>query len=272
MTHEVTDVLVVGAHPDDCDIKAGGAALKWARAGGQVKFVSLTNGAAGHHEIGGVELAKRRRAEAQAAAEVLGIDYEVHDVTDGELEPSLPGRKHLIRTIREFQPDLVLTHRPNDYHPDHRYTSTLVQDSAYMVTVPNVCTDTEALPYNPVMAYLGDDFHKPYPHQADAVVAIDDVIEEKLDALDQHESQFYEWLPYNDGVYEAVPGDPADRREWLASEYIDHWFVDGDGYSDELRDRYDAETAHSTRHVEVFEACEYGAQLLPDEFDALFPR
>ena len=269
---EPVDVLVFGAHPDDCDIKAGGVAVKWADAGGRVRFVSLTNGAAGHQRIGGVELSRRRRAEAQAAADVLGIEYDVQDVTDGELEPTVDRRKRIIRTIREFEPDLVLTHRPNDYHPDHRYASKLVQDSAYMVAVPNICTDVRALSYDPVVGYLSDDFQRPYPHQPDAVVTVDDVFDRKVDALHRHESQFYEWLPYVDGVLDDVPEGDADRREWLASAYADRWFDAATDYRDELANRYDESVAADASYVEVFEACEYGGQVTDEGFAALFPK
>ena len=85
-----------GAHPDDCDSKAGGVAAKYAAAGHQVRFVSVTNGDAGHHEIGGVELARRRRAEAEAAGAVAGIEYHVLDIHDGELVPRLENRKLII--------------------------------------------------------------------------------------------------------------------------------------------------------------------------------
>ena len=142
MSKEQINILVFGAHPDDCDIKAGGVAALYVQRGHRVKFVSITNGDAGHHEMGGGPLAKRRYAEAQAAADVIGIEYELLDNHDGELMPTLENRYKIIRTIREFRPDLIMTHRPNDYHPDHRYTSTLVQDAAYMVTVPDICALT----------------------------------------------------------------------------------------------------------------------------------
>ena len=151
MNHEQNRLLVFGAHPDDCDIKAGGLAALYAQKGHRVKFVSVTNGDAGHHQMGGEPLAKRRNAEAQAAAKVLGIEYELLDNHDGHLEPTLENRFKVIQQIRQFRPDLVMTHRPNDYHPDHRYTSVLVQDAAYMVTVPNVCGLALALDYNPTI-------------------------------------------------------------------------------------------------------------------------
>ena len=127
-------VIVFGAHPDDCDIDAGGTAALWAAKGHLVKFVALTNGDAGHQSQGGGMLAKRRRLEAQEAGRRLGIaEYEVLDNHDGELEPSLAVRQQVIRRIRQWKADVVIAPRPNDYHPDHRYTGVLVQDSAYMV-------------------------------------------------------------------------------------------------------------------------------------------
>ncbi|WP_458210402.1 PIG-L deacetylase family protein [Haladaptatus sp. NG-SE-30] len=270
MSAKTLNILVFGAHPDDCDIKAGGTAAKYAADGHNVRFVSVTNGDAGHHEIGGVELARRRREEASAAGEVLDIEYEVMDHHDGELEPTLERRKKFIRHIRNYEPDLILTHRPNDYHPDHRYTSTLVQDSAYMVTVPNVCTDTEVLRYNPVIAYLSDDFQKPYPFEPDIVVSIDDVVDQKLDALHQHKSQFYEWLPWNKGNLNEVPDDEESRREWLREEWLDHSKAVAERFRDALVERY-GEAGKDVQYAEAFEGCEYGSPLTDENETELFP-
>jgi LmbE family N-acetylglucosaminyl deacetylase len=94
---------------------------------------------------------------------VLGVQYRVLDNHDGELLPSIENRREIIRLIREHRPHLVLGPRPNDYHPDHRYTAILVQDAAYMVTVPNVVTAAQHLSQNPVIMYTSDSFQKPYP-------------------------------------------------------------------------------------------------------------
>ena len=182
-TTEPIRVIVFGAHPDDCELKAGGVAAKWAALGHKVKFVSVTNGDIGHHQMAGGPLAQRRTREVKAAAEILGIETQVLDHHDGELMPTLEIRKELIRLTREWKADLVISPRPNDYHPDHRYTGILVQDSAFMVTVPFICPDTEPLRKNPVYMYLWDHFKKPNPFQADVVVSIDDTIEKKLKAL-----------------------------------------------------------------------------------------
>lgn len=265
-------ILVIGAHPDDCDFKAGGTAAKYTAQGHIVRFVSMTNGDAGHHEIGGVELVRRRRAEAEAAARVIGVEYQLMDHHDGQLEPSVVNRKATIRLIRNFQPDLILTHRPNDYHPDHRYTSTLVQDASYLVTVPNICTDTPVLKYSPVIAYLSDHFQKPYPFSPDVAVSIDETIEQKLEMLHCHTSQVYEWLAWHDGLLQEVPdGDPA-RREWLRGRMITPFDpAIANQYRDLLVQWYGPEHGRTVKHAEVFELCEYGGQPDQQELRRLFP-
>src|SRR5262245_52717272 len=177
-------LLIIGAHPDDADYHAGGTAALYRAAGHVVKMVSLTNGDAGHQTLRGADLARRRREEARAAGAVIGAEYEVLDNHDGELLPTLENRRQVIRLIRGFRPDLVLTHRPNDYHPDHRYTSQLVQDAAYMVTVPAVVPEAPHLPRDPVIAYLPDEFARPYPFQPTVAIDVDSVIAKIIAMLD----------------------------------------------------------------------------------------
>lgn len=265
-------ILVIGAHPDDCDFKAGGVATKYAALGHVVRFVSVTNGDAGHQRLGGVELAEMRRAEAEAAGAVIGIEYQVLDHHDGQLEPSLFNRQTIIRLIRSFGPDLILTHRPNDYHPDHRYTSTLVQDASYLVTVPNLCEDTPALRASPVIAYLSDDFQRPYPFTPDVAVDIDDAIERKLDMLHCHTSQVYDWLAWHDGVLQQVPAGATERREWLRGRMIEPFDpVIADRYRDLLVRWYGPQQGAAVRYCEAFELCEYGQQPSAAELRRLFP-
>jgi len=263
-------ILCIGAHPDDCEVKMGGTAALYAALGHQVKFISVTNGDAGHYAQGGGVLAERRRAEAQEAARRLGIAaYEVLDHHDAELIPSVEVRKQLIRKIREWQADLVFAPRPNDYHPDHRYTGQLVQDAAYLVMVPNVASDVPALRHNPVFLYLSDHFQKPNPFTPDIAVAIDEVIERKLDALDAHVSQFYEWLPWIDGRLEEVPADPVARRQWLRQAWLERPL--SDNMRAALARWYGPEIAARVRYAEAFEVCEYGYQPDEAEIRRLFP-
>ncbi len=264
-------VLVIGAHPDDCDIKAGGIAALYSQQGHLVKFVSVTNGDAGHHEMGGGTLAQRRNLEAQAASQTIGIEYELLDNHDGELMPTLENRYKIIRAIRDFRADLIMTHRPNDYHPDHRYTSMLVQDAAYMVTVPNICALTPHLAKNPVIVYLSDNFQKPNPFTPDVVIDIDSVVEKKIDMLHCHESQFYEWLPYNSGSLESVPNSTQDRREWLAGRLKNRFSSIAEKYRTKLIELYGGKEGQNIRYAEAFESCEYGSTLNTDNLPKLFP-
>ena len=260
-------VIAFGAHPDDCDEMAGGLAAKYVAAGHLVKFVSVTNGDAGHYEEGGGALARRRRAEAQEAGRRIGIVYDVLDNHDGELLPTLEVRRQIIREIREWKADLVLAPRPNDYHPDHRNTAVLVQDASYLVTVPNLVTDVPALKKNPVFLYFSDHFTRPQPFRPDIVVSIGDVFDKKIDMLDAHVSQMYEWLPWHDGILDRVPKDPAARKKWLAGQRPSR--VEPE-WTKVLEQFYGAQ-AGSVQHAEAFEITEYGRQPDRTEIRKLFP-
>jgi len=262
------NIIAFGAHPDDCDQRAGGTAAKYAALGHRVRFVAVTNGDAGHQTEGGGALAARRRAEAQEAGRRIGIDYVVLDNHDGELLPTLDARAQIIRQIRQWKADLVLAPRPNDYHPDHRYTGVLVQDAAYMVVVPNVAPDTPALRKNPVFLYFEDGFQKPNPFTPDVAVSIDEVIEKKLDMLDGHVSQMYEWLPWVDGKLEQVPRDPVARRRWLQESRAPQ---PTPAVRAALIKWYGAERGNAVRHAEAFEICEYGARPNEAIIRKLFP-
>ncbi len=262
-------IIAFGAHPDDAEIRSGGVAARFAAKGHLVKFVSVTNGDAGHCEMGGGALAKRRRQEAQEAARRLGIaEYEVFDNHDGELTPSLEVRKQVIRAIRQWNADIVLSPRPYDYHPDHRYTSILVQDAAFMVQIPMVVTDAPALRRNPVFLYFEDGFRKPQPFAPDIAIDIDDVWQKKLAAFDAEPSQFYEAQPKCWGGGIEVPTHPDERRKWLEKRrsvaltpqvrrVLEQW--------------YGPQRAAKIRHAEAFELCEYGRRATADELKKLFP-
>jgi LmbE family N-acetylglucosaminyl deacetylase len=261
MPDEPLRLLIIGAHPDDADYHAGGLAALYRAAGHVVKMVSLTNGDAGHHLQHGPDLATRRRAEAAASGAVIGATYDVLDNHDGELLPTLDNRRQVIRLVRAFRPDLVLTHRPNDYHPDHRYTSQLVQDAAYMVTVPPVVPDVPHLPRDPVIAYLPDDFQKPWPFQPAVAVDVGDVFDRIVAMLDCHRSQFYEWLPYNGGYAGEVPADDAGRRGWLAARTRARLRARAERHTDLLVRDYGPQRGGRVEVAEAFEPCEYGAPL-----------
>ncbi len=265
---EKVRVIMIGAHPDDCDNDGGGTAALFAELGYAVKFVSVTNGDAGHQLTGGAELAKRRLAEAQEAGKRLGVTYDVLDNHDGQLLPSLEIRLQVIRKIREWNADIVFAPRPNDYHPDHRYTGVLVQDAAYMVAVPNIAPETPALQKNPIFLYFPDHFQRPNPFRPDIAVDITSVFNKKIAALDAHESQMYEWLPWIGHYADKVPKDKNDRLKWLAElrkEKISPQIKSS------LEKWYGKQRASTVKHAEAFEICEYGTR--PDEkmIRRLFP-
>lgn len=266
-------IICFGAHPDDCEIQVGGVAAKWAAKGHKVKLVSVTNGDIGHWRDAGGPLARRRTAEMLAADRILGVTTEVLDNHDGELLPTLENRRTLTRLIREWKADIVMGPRPNDYHPDHRYTGVLVQDAAYMVTVPFFCPDVPCLQRNPVFMYYPDQFQKPNPFQPDVVVAIDEVMNKKLDALDALESQFYEGGA--NGSAALLPSEP-DKQQARKREVRDYFANRQKGltkrFRAQLADWYPkAGEAEKVQFVEAFELCEYGRRPDQAELKRLFP-
>lgn len=261
-------IMFIGAHPDDCDISGGGTAALFVAMGHAVKFVAVTNGDAGHYKEGGGMLAKRRTAEAKESGRRLGVAYDVLDNHDGELTPSLEIRLQIIRKIREWNADVVIAPRPNDYHPDHRYTGVLVQDAAFMVGVPNIAPDVAPVKKNPVFLYFQDRFKKPNPFRPDVVVDITSVFDKKINAMDAHQSQFYEWLPWIEGYADAVPQDPTARKKWIAGIYASPVTPEMRGVLEKF---YGKQKATEAKHAEAFEICEYGSQPKEEDIKRLFP-
>jgi LmbE family N-acetylglucosaminyl deacetylase len=267
-------IICFGAHPDDAEYKSGGTAALWAKQGHHVKLVSVTNGDIGHWAISGGALAKRRTAESAEVANRLGVTSQVLDIHDGELMPTLENRRIITRLIREWKADIVISHRPWDYHPDHRYVGVLVQDAAFMVTVPFFCPDVPHLTENPVFLYSSDRFKKPYPFEADIAVAIDEMFEQKIDALTALESQIYEGGA--NGSAETMANRPPAsqpdlRRAWLRERWDRRAGGEARQYRQALNRWYGAERGENVTYAEAFEICEYGHQPSSDEIRKLFP-
>lgn len=267
-------IIVFGAHPDDAEYKAGGSAALWAKAGHAVKLVSVTNGDIGHWEMSGGQLAKRRTEESALVAQRLGAESEVLDIHDGELLPTLENRRTITRLIRDWKADVVICHRPWDYHPDHRYVGILVQDAAYMVAVPFFCPDSPPLDKNPVFLYSSDGFQKPYPFKADIAVAIDDVFEQKVDALMALVSQTFEGGALGSAAIMAAnpPEDkPEARREWLRKRWHNRQSAEADRFRESLVKWYGEAAGKDVKYAETFEICEFGRQPSDDEIRQLLP-
>jgi len=267
-------IVVFGAHPDDAEFKAGGTGALWAKLGHHVKLVSVTNGDIGHWQMAGGPLAQRRTAEAKACSAKLGTTSQVLDIHDGELLPTLEHRQTLTRLIREWQADIVIAHRPWDYHPDHRYVGVLVQDAAFMVTVPFFCPDVPPLKTNPVFLYSSDLFQKPYAFRPDIVVALDDVFQQKIDAIHELTSQVYEGgASGSEEFVRTVPParDEAGRKAWLRERWEVRQGREADRNRDLLVKLYGEEKGKKVRFAESFELCEYGRRPTAEELKKLFP-
>ncbi len=272
-------ILMIGAHQDDNEFRCGGLAHKYVKLGHDVTFLSVCNGCGGHHIMSPEETTAARAKESAAVARLLDITYDVWDIPDCNVVADLETRKRMIRYIRNISPDLIISHRTNDYHADHRAVGQLIQDASYLLTVPNECSDVPAMRFMPVIMYNEDKFKYP-PFEADIVLDMDDEIDTKLKIADLNVSQVYEWLPYNDGEDNDVPSDPAERFEWLKGMKITTDTTDEEimaaprGYAvrfaktaarfrKQLIERYGEEKGNKIRYAEAFQICEYGMQ--PDE-------
>lgn len=278
-------ILMIGAHQDDNEFRCGGLAHKYVKMGYKVKFLSMCDGRGGHHIMGPEETTATRAKESAAVAEFLGIEYDVWDVHDCNLVADLATRKRLIRYIREFNPDMIIAHRTNDYHADHRASAQLVQDASYLLTVPNECPEVPAMRFMPVIMYNLDAFKNPV-FRPDIVIDMDDEIETKLHIAHLNTCQVYEWLPYTKG-WTDVPESEEERKEWLKGMNITADTTDEEvmaanrGYAvryakvaarfrKELIAKYGEEKGSKIRYAEAFEVSEYGGQLTPELKEKLF--
>lgn len=246
--------LMIGAHPDDADLLCGGLALCMREKGHAVRFISMTDGSAGHHWMEREPLAKRRGEEVAAVEKLFDIEYKVMPVPDGTLEPTLEMRELLTREIRSYKPDVIITHRTVDYHPDHRACGQLVMDCSYMMRVPLFCPDAPCPDKTPVILSAWDRFQKPLPFQPDLAVAYDRFVDTKIKGCMSHVSQYYEWLPYIGG-WENINNAPTfEEKTTLLWEYFYNRFSGNARLYPELV----PEGAH---YIETFEWNEYGAPL-----------
>ncbi len=265
-------ILLIGAHPDDGEVKAAGTVALWTDQGHEVKIVSVTDGRCGHHEMDPDSLVQRRKQETLASAKILGATDLVLDFPDAALEAGIAERKEIVRIIREFRADMVITHRPNDYHADHRYTSLLVQDASFLVTVPHFVPEAARLETMPIFLYFQDTFQFPAPFHPDVVVDIDSVVHRKTDSLHAMPSQFLEWLPWNAGISEEIPADGTAQKDFIRRHFQTRDEAVADRFRECLIETYGQERGAKVRAAEAYQLCEYGSRPNPEELRALFPR
>jgi LmbE family N-acetylglucosaminyl deacetylase len=266
-------ILVLGAHPDDAEFFAGGFLSAHSDAGSKISIISVTNGQSGHHTMPSDQLVQRRRREAAASGAMLHATYVTWDFPDGYLQPTLELREAIIRAIRAFQPTLILTHRPFDYHPDHRAVGQAVQDASYMMMVPKVAPGSTPPEREPMVAYMVDLFTRPCPLRPDAVMDVSPYIERVIDLLGCHESQFLEWMPWIERVDHTLPRVdelcPEEKksalREWLRTWYLQRT-------NPRIERFWKSEWGGNPLLIEAFEVSEYAGKASGDSLDRLFPN
>jgi N-acetylglucosamine malate deacetylase 1 len=264
-------IIAFGAHPDDAELKAGGIAALWAAAGHKVKFVSMTNGDVGHFAMAGGPLAQRRKAEVEACARILDIETEVLDIHDGELMPTLENRRTVARLIREWRADIVMGHRPYDYHADHRYTGVLLDDASVLVVAPFFVPDTPPTPRNPVFLYYADGFRDPTPFEPTIVAGIDAVAEKKWSCISAMPSQFGDRDSWQGRTLPNVPAGDREREAYLLNLVKARNAAVADQYRARLIELYGQARGAEIKYAEAFQLGQYGRQASLEELKRLFP-
>jgi LmbE family N-acetylglucosaminyl deacetylase len=264
-------IIAFGAHPDDAELKAAGVAALWAAEGHKVKFVAMTNGDIGHFAQAGGPLAQRRYKEVQECARILGITTDVMDIHDGELMPDLETRRQVARKIRDWQADIVMGHRPYDYHPDHRYVGVLLNDAAVVVAAPFFVPDTPPTRGNPIFLSYSDSFEDPKPFRPDIVVDIDAAAEKKWQCISAMPSQFGDRDSWQGRTRPDVPDSDAERPAYLLKLAQGRTAVVADQYRDKLIELYGKERGSKVRYAEAFQVNQYGRSATVEQLKQMFP-
>jgi LmbE family N-acetylglucosaminyl deacetylase len=196
--------MVIVAHPDDVEFSCAGTVARWVRDGAEVVYVVCTSGEVGIAEpdITKEKAAQIREDEQTAAAEVVGVKEVIflHE-PDGLLENTLALRKRLVREIRRFKPEVVITGDPTVVwagptyinHPDHRAASGAALDAVFPAAgQPHLFED---LAGEGLMAHKTRKVYVMAWQNSDTFVNISDTIDLKLEALKKHASQMKDWDP-----------------------------------------------------------------------------
>src|ERR671937_402929 len=207
----VERAMAIYAHPDDAEFGMAGTVARWARAGVEMTYVLITNGASGSQDpkMTRKRLAAIRKAEQDAAAKILGVKRVVYlGYEDGYLYPTLEVRRDVARVVRQYRPDVILTRDPTfrygfGYvnHPDHIAAAEVVMrtinpDASTRQMFPELWSKERLEPYKPKALMLAA-----FMEGADTIVDISTTMELKLKALRAHASQL------GDGDFEAFVRD-----------------------------------------------------------------
>ncbi|MBN1501563.1 MAG: PIG-L family deacetylase [Spirochaetes bacterium] len=186
-------VIAVHAHPDDTEIFCAGTLFLLKKMNFNIVIVTMTNGELGSYERNSSETAALRFSEAEAAADYIGAEYKCLNRPDGFLFDSPAIRTDLIEILRSSCADIILTHRFDDYHPDHRATAEITEAAAILSSLPNIITESAPLPGTPLL-YKTDTIQSKnrigdknlIPH---FYINISEVMDHKIKMLSFHNSQ-----------------------------------------------------------------------------------
>lgn len=195
------NILAIGAHPDDVELSCGGTLAKYAKMGHKVFTATATNGNIGSATLPMEEIAKIRKEEARQAAAVIGAEYICLDYDDEMFFETKQARLDFINLVRYCKADVILTHTPHDYNPDHMLTSKIINDIAVMIPIAKI--ETKCKPYDkiPIIAYFETaNGHGFIPTE---YVDITDVMDIKKEMYSKHVSQV-QWMSDN---YKDAVGD-----------------------------------------------------------------
>ncbi|MFM9019923.1 MAG: bacillithiol biosynthesis deacetylase BshB1 [Sediminibacterium sp.] len=187
MSTNKLDILAFGVHPDDVELGCAGTLLKAIAEGKKVGIVDLTRG-----ELGTRGSAELRMQEAARAAEILKVGIRENlEMADGFFEADETNLRKIIRSIRRYQPDIILANALEDRHPDHGRSAKLVADAAFLSGLRKISTQDEGVEqaaWRPsyVFHYIQDRFIQP-----GFVIDISPYMEQKMEAILAYSSQFY---------------------------------------------------------------------------------
>jgi len=259
------NLLVIFAHPDEGEIYAGGISAIYSKLGHRVKFLSLTNGDAGHWSMDPKALAQRRFKEAMEAKRILGLtEYEILDYHDGKLKNSNDIQKIVANRIMEWKADIVILFYPiiteEGGHNDNMQAGLIVRDAAALLNMEEL----------PVFLYMRDYFTTGFSHIPDLAVNIDKVWERKLLAMKAHESQVVESNPHADGILDEVLKSDSKRQEYLFYNSYPYSRITPD-IKAAINKWYGSDSAGHINWAEAFEFAEFGKQLRNKEISRFFP-
>jgi LmbE family N-acetylglucosaminyl deacetylase len=226
---EAKRILVILAHPDDPEFFCGATLIRWAAAGHEIRYCLLTKGQRGSKDpnLTGEEIARMRMAEQKNAATYIGIkSVDFLDELDGELEPSQGLRKEVVRQIRKYSPQIIVTSDPQNYvsienrlnHPDHRSTGEIVLGAAFPAAGnPSIYRSFDdrlmGSPINPEEVWISA------TNQPNLIVDVSPYFDKKLEALCCHKSQIGEVEAFITRMKERAVLDPETNKLYYAERF-----------------------------------------------------